>query len=45
MALAALEILFFGVETHNRRLEEITAQELEVAAVPAEVECRVPPLA
>ncbi len=36
MAFAALGILFFGVETHNRRLEEITAQELKVAAVPVE---------
>jgi putative MFS transporter len=36
MALAALGILFFGVETHNRRLEEITAQELKVKAVPVE---------
>jgi putative MFS transporter len=36
MAVAALGILFFGVETHNRRLEEITAEELKVAAVPVE---------
>jgi putative MFS transporter len=36
MALAALGILFFGVETHKRRLEDITAQELKVAAVPVE---------
>jgi putative MFS transporter len=36
MAVAALGILFFGVETHNRRLEEITAEELKIAAVPVE---------
>jgi putative MFS transporter len=36
MALAALGILFFGVETHNRRLEEITAEELKVVAAPVE---------
>jgi putative MFS transporter len=36
MALAALGILFFGVETHNRRLEEITAEELKIVAAPVE---------
>src|SRR5260221_3636191 len=29
MALAALAILFFGVETRNRRLEQITAEEFK----------------
>ena len=32
MALAALAALFLGVETRNRRLEEITAQEFDAAA-------------
>lgn len=32
MALAALAALFLGVETRNRRLEEITAQEFDTAA-------------
>jgi MFS transporter, putative metabolite:H+ symporter len=36
MAVAALGIMLFGVETRNRRLEEITAEEFKVAAVPAE---------
>jgi MFS transporter, putative metabolite:H+ symporter len=34
MGLAALGILFFGVETRNRRLEEITAEKFKVAAMP-----------
>ena len=34
MAVAALGILFFGVETRNRRLEEITAEEFRLAAGP-----------
>src|SRR5207245_8085356 len=29
MALAAIAILLFGVETRNRRLEQITAEEFE----------------
>jgi putative MFS transporter len=29
MALAAAAILFFGVETRNRRLEQITAEEFK----------------
>ncbi len=33
MALAALAVLLFGVETRKRRLEEITAEEF--GAVPA----------
>jgi putative MFS transporter len=33
MALAALAILFFGVETRNRRLEQITAEEFKAAHV------------
>jgi MFS transporter, putative metabolite:H+ symporter len=32
MAVAALGILFFGIETRNRRLEEITAEEFKVPA-------------
>jgi MFS transporter, putative metabolite:H+ symporter len=36
MALAALGILLFGVETRNRRLEEITAEESRLAGAPAE---------
>jgi hypothetical protein len=28
--------LLFGVETRNRRLEEITAEELKVAAAPVQ---------
>jgi putative MFS transporter len=31
MALAALAIIFFGIETRNRRLEEITAEEFKLA--------------
>jgi MFS transporter, putative metabolite:H+ symporter len=34
MALAALAVLVFGVETRKRRLEEITAEEFKRAAVP-----------
>jgi len=29
MALAAIAILLFGVETRNRRLEQITAEEFK----------------
>jgi putative MFS transporter len=32
MALAAIGILLFGIETRNRRLEEITAEEFKGAA-------------
>ena len=32
MAVAALGIVFFGIETRNRRLEEITAEEFKVPA-------------
>jgi len=32
MAIAALGIMLFGVETRKRRLEEITAEEFKVAA-------------
>ena len=31
MTLAVFALAFFGVETRNRRLEEITAEEFEVA--------------
>ena len=31
MTLAVFALAFFGVETRKRRLEEITAEELEVA--------------
>jgi putative MFS transporter len=34
MALAALAIIFFGIETRNRRLEEITAEEFKLAPTP-----------
>jgi putative MFS transporter len=34
MALGALAVAVFGVETRNRRLEEITAEEMAAAAVP-----------
>jgi len=34
MALAALAALFFGVETRNRRLEEITVQEFNMGTPP-----------
>jgi MFS transporter, putative metabolite:H+ symporter len=36
MAVAALAILLFGVETRNRRLEEITAEEFKVLAAPVD---------
>jgi MFS transporter, putative metabolite:H+ symporter len=36
ITLAAIGILFFGVETRNRRLEEITAEELKVAGAPVQ---------
>jgi putative MFS transporter len=34
MALAAVAIFFFGIETRSRRLEEITAEEFKVARIP-----------
>jgi MFS transporter, putative metabolite:H+ symporter len=34
MAIAALGILFFGIETRNRQLEEITAEEFKIPAAP-----------
>jgi MFS transporter, putative metabolite:H+ symporter len=36
MTLAVIGLLFFGVETRNRRLEEITAEELKVAGAPVQ---------
>ena len=36
MMLAAIGILFFGVETRNRSLEEITAAKFKVAAAPVQ---------
>jgi hypothetical protein len=34
MALAALAILFLGIETRNRRLEQITAEEFKSQTSP-----------